>query len=551
MTRLCSRVIIALLALSIHFAGCAELISSNTDHSYYQVPLAREAEDSPEQTAFLSAVDVYLAVLNRCSDRGLQSSNYQYRKLANLRLAYRDKQDELYSAFHRSFVNFVTDLSQGRINPTDLGEGWERAAKIEPTNYDEVFHRFLRTPTDTFFATLGPQDERYKKLIAALEEYRHIEANGGWSAITKAVLDEALAERLRISGDLPPAVSESSIDREDLRKAVIRFQARHHLRPDGVIGKATTAALNVSVQTRIRQIELNLERWRWLPHKLEARFVELNIPGYTFTIYDESKPRREMRAIVGKVNQPTPVLRGEITATELNPDWDVPMSIARREILPILKHDPEYLTRHHMIVLSADGKIISSSIDWKKFSENDFPFRLRQIPGPWNAVGPIKFVFASRYGVFVHGTPAKELFGETCRGLSHGCIRIEDPVATAEFMLAGTEWTHERIEHVLASGKSQTIRLLEVVPLYLNYWTAWVDETGIVNFSDDIYGGDRALDQALKLRHHLTASPLGRPTTNVNVHKGRMVRSGTIHASSADEFLKKRFLFQQPHETVQ
>lgn len=247
---------------------------------------------------------------------------------------------------------------------------------------------------------------------------------------------------------------------------------------------------------KLQIILVNLERWESLPLELEDSYVEVNIPAFTVSVFNQGTLLKRFRSVVGKASQPTPILRSAIEYVELNPYWEVPQSIARNEILPKLVKDSQYLTNNHMELFSTDGvKLDATKIDWESLSKVNFNYHIHQKPGAWNAVGSLKFGFPNKYGVFLHGTPHVSLFEEQARTFSHGCIRIEEPLGLAEFALQGTEWTKNRIEEFLKTGKTKRIVLPKPLPIYLNYWTIWVEEEGTVGEAKDVYGIDHRMLQ--------------------------------------------------------
>ena len=282
-----------------------------------------------------------------------------------------------------------------------------------------------------------------------------------------------------------------------LVQAVKRFQKRTGLAVDGVIGGRTWAALNVSVKTRIRQIIANMDRWRALPNELGSRYVAVNIPNFTLDVVENKKSVLHMKVVVGKMveDRHTPTFVAEMKYLVLNPYWYVPKSIAEKELFPLAKNDPTYFSKNNFIVQrvtvgekqvpapqTTDGSLISKPI---------YQYRLKQAPGPKNALGRVKFIFPNPYGVYLHDTPSKNFFQRSVRTYSHGCIRVEKPIELAEYLLQGTErWTKESILETIAQQKEKKVVLPEAVPVYIQYWTAWVDEEGVVQFRNDIYGYD-------------------------------------------------------------
>jgi murein L,D-transpeptidase YcbB/YkuD len=272
---------------------------------------------------------------------------------------------------------------------------------------------------------------------------------------------------------------------------------------DGVVGVATLAALNVSVAARIRQIEVNLERWRWLPRTAEPRALFVNIADFSLEVVENGKPLLPMRIIVGKRSWDTPVFSASMTALIINPSWNVPRSIAIAEVLPAIRKNPQYLTKNNLTVLQGQGvqtrEIDPHTISWATVSAARFPYRFWQEPGPTNPLGRIKFVLPNEFDVYLHDTPFRALFAKTTRAFSHGCIRIEQPLELAEYVLRDDpQWTGEALRAAIAQGQERLVPLPHPLPIYLLYRTAWVDQDGVLQFRPDIYERDRRLDEMLR-----------------------------------------------------
>jgi murein L,D-transpeptidase YcbB/YkuD len=242
-----------------------------------------------------------------------------------------------------------------------------------------------------------------------------------------------------------------------------------------------------------------MERWRWLPRYLGRRYILVNIARFALEVIEDDKPIMSMRIIVGKPYQSTPVFNAAMTHLVVNPSWHVPISIAKEEILPLLRRDPGYLLRQNMRVYQGGGgEVDPRSINWLQVSASNFPYRLRQIPGPHNPLGRVKFLFPNQFSVYLHDTSNRELFSRTVRTFSHGCIRIEKPLDLAEYLLRGDpQWNRDKIQQAIARGLERTITLPAAVPVYLLYWTAWVGEDDAMHFRDDIYQRDMSLEKAL------------------------------------------------------
>jgi murein L,D-transpeptidase YcbB/YkuD len=301
---------------------------------------------------------------------------------------------------------------------------------------------------------------------------------------------------LRLTGDLvaaPPAALE--LFDETLARAVRAFQERHGLEVDGVVGPTTRAALNIPVETRVQQIAANMARWRRLPQHLGARYLLVNIPNFTLDVVEQDRVVMSMRTVVGTPQQRTPVFSALLSSLVLSPYWRIPSSIARQEILPRLRREPGYLATQHIKLWRGQGaeaqEVDARRIDWSAVTARHFDYSLRQEPGAHNALGRIKFQFPNAYSVYMHDTPQRALFARPVRAFSHGCVRLEQPIALAEYLLRDEPyWTRDRVLATIARGVERYVPLPAALPVHLVYWTAWVTDAGTLHFRPDIYGHD-------------------------------------------------------------
>jgi murein L,D-transpeptidase YcbB/YkuD len=419
-------------------------------------------------------------------------------------------------------IRYVSDLGEGRTTPHAADPKlYVFRDRVDPA---EVLRR---TAASTDLAALveqyRPQNPRYRRLKEALAEYRAMAARGGWPAIPEGPALKPdmrdprvpmLRARLRLWGDLKgdgeaSGAGDPEVYGPDLVAAVERMQWRHGLDTDGVVGAATLKALNVSAEDRVRQLVLNMERRRWLPDNLGQRYIFVNLADFALKLVDEPKTLLDMPVVVGKTYFMTPIFSADMTYLEINPQWNVPPSIAKKEILPKLRQDVSYLARNKFTLFSDWGEnarvVDPATIDWALAANKGFPYKLRQEPGEGNALGRIKFMLPNHFNVYLHDTPAKSLFKKSTRTFSHGCIRVSDPLALAEAVLAGQPgWTRDKIEQAMNSGERRIVTLARPLPVHIGYLTAYANKDGSIHFREDIYGRDALLARVL----------LDRPTPN-------------------------------------
>jgi L,D-transpeptidase YcbB len=354
-----------------------------------------------------------------------------------------------------------------------------------------------------FFAGLPPPHRQYRQLRQELSRYRAILARGGWDVLAPppggVKLDSGdpwlslLARRLaKEDSRLFPFV----VSAEELRAALKRFQARNGIKESGEPDEATLAALNRTVQERILQITANMERWRWLPRSFEAAYIAVNVPDQSAQFVRDGRAIASSKVVVGRKANPTPLTRTEIEAVVVNPPWNIPGFIAARDLLPKLQKNRRYLQSKNMVITDGpEGDPYGLRVDWRGIAPADFPFAIRQLPGPATALGKLMLDSPNDYDVYLHDTPNKDYFALAERGLSNGCVRVENIFTFAALALSDGAQNDDdaELKNVLARKGTERIELKTPLPVYLLYWTAFTGEDGELNFRADTYDRDAAL----------------------------------------------------------
>ncbi len=409
-----------------------------------------------------------------------------------------------------AFLMLSCHYSSGCENPAAAEAEWfTDTEKVDVTALLEMSSRERRIKEA--LNDLLPPGDNYLRLKDALAEYRSIAEAGGWPLLSKGpilavgAVDSRVVElrsRLRVSGDLMPD-NDTGVELFDtyLKEAVLRFQGRHGLRADGLVGHRTRNALNVSAEYRTRKIELNLERLRWSRNAALKNYLLVNIADFRLDVIENGSSVMNMKVVVGRPYWDTPVFSEEMTEIVFSPSWNIPNGIALNEVIPNIIADSEYLEAQNIAVLNSwrknAVKINPASVDWKGITEKNLIYQFRQMPGPLNPLGRVKFMFPNRFNVYMHDTPTKNHFNNNTRVFSHGCIRLERPLELAEYLLKGTAWFPENIRTAIKDGNEMEVQLAEPVSVQIIYLTAWVDTEGKVQFRNDIYGRDRRLINVL------------------------------------------------------
>ncbi len=418
----------------------------------------------------------------------------------------------------RLLITVLHHLASGKVDPRAIDPDWDLPRAMPQLDFAAVAQAVDTRQFEAVFAAARPAHGLYTGLRAGLAHYRDLERRGGWQALPQRSTalhpgdrdDDVplLRARLTLVGEVAepvsdacndPAVATPTLDArcydDGLAAAVRSFQRSHLLKMDGVVGAKTRAELNVPVAERSNQIRVNLERARWLLHDLPESFVLVDVPGYQLSYFRPGGDIWRARIVVGRPARPTPTLRSAITHLTFNPTWTIPPTILREDVLPKVREDAGYLAQENIAVLDASGaRLDPHGIDWARPGN----LILRQDPGPHNALGRVAIRFPNPHMVYLHDTPAQELFGRDRRALSSGCVRVENALEFVRLLLDdATQWSADAIAAVIAQGDTRRVDLARQVPLILYYWTVQTDADGALSFRPDIYRRDAAVLAAL------------------------------------------------------
>lgn len=452
-------------------------------------------------------IEQVLSELQASFGEGLSPDDYHYSTLLRL---YTNSQ-QLSAMSNNDKVQFellLTDgvllyalhLIHGKVDPSDFDATWNyKRRKLLP---EELIARLEKHIEDGTVAqaldNLKPKVDIYNQIKEGLVLYRQIQSENPFTVIEPTILLKpgeqsdvipALRERLIAMKLLDVNAGESDIYDSQLFDAVELFQLQHGLDNDGVIGKKTWQALNISWQDRIDDIRINLERTRWVYENASDNFVIVNIAGFRLYLVRNKKVEWETPVMTGTVATQTPLFMSRFSYMELNPTWTVPRSILRASLINKMKNDPDYIAAHDFLLLDRNNeKVDTQTLDWDKLNTNNFPYTVVQQPGVLNALGQIKFIFPNEHAIYLHDTPSKSLFSRSARAFSHGCVRVKEPLEFAKrLMNSPIEWPKEKFTDILESKKRTRISVEAPTDVLLMYWTTEPFAQGNIKFNPDIY----------------------------------------------------------------
>jgi murein L,D-transpeptidase YcbB/YkuD len=500
-----------------NFSAYREDVAKFYESYNYALPWVRGMRPSPQAQAVIPA-------LEQADDKGLSAEDYDgprwAARLAKLRPSTSDPAEadalRFDLALTISLMRYISDLHTGKIDPHRFGIEVNIAAR--KYNLPEFLKDEIVPAADVpvVLSHVDPPYPGYQLTLQVLQTYRRLareDTGQPFPAIKRTVAPghtyagaARLARFLRLVGDLPASISmpaDQTLYQRPLVEAVKRFQDRHGLTPDGRIDAHTLEDLDVPLDRRVRQIELTLERWRWLPPEYAESPIVVNIPEFRLRAYDSNfHVAVTMKVVVGKAyDHKTPIFMSHLQSVIVRPYWEVPVSIARAEVIPAIKRDSAYLTKQEMEVVDRHGKVVATNAVTAEMLAQIYTGQLsvRQRPGPNNALGLIKFEFPNEYSVYMHDTPARLLFSQSKRDFSHGCIRLEKPAELAAWVLRDNPgWDADHIRAAMDGDATFELKLARPIPVLIVYGTVIVLEDRVVHFYDDLYGQDAELDQALK-----------------------------------------------------
>jgi len=476
------------------------------------------SKDMPLWTAEKNRKDL-VEVIENAGNNGLLPEDYHLKKIKTLLSNFKQLNPSelaiLDVLLTDSAILYAYHLIKGKISPEKLIPTWNFMQNDIPKYALTLLQNAINDEKiSEVLHNLEPQDKEYRLLKKQLAQLNKMSENGAWETVkfTKTVRpDDAveglsyLRKRLIAEHYLDASTSiNDTIYSVNLQEAVKKFQHANGVNEDAVIGKATLKMLNESIEKKIAKITCNLERRRWIRYPKDTAYIKVNIASFKMNFIEQNKVVYSSNVVVGQTKKQTPSFMDTLELIVLNPTWTLPYSISSKETLPKLKKDSNYLNRNNMILMDKKGNLVDgTAIDWSSFSSADFPYRVRQKSGSGNALGRVKFLFPNKHAIYLHDTPSKRLFSKDVRAFSHGCIRLQHPLQFADFLLQreDTIWNSAKIDKIIVSGRTKTIKLQHQYPIFIIYQTVAENEQGEIIYMNDIYKRDEKL-------YDLLAKPL-------------------------------------------
>lgn len=455
--------------------------------------------------------DSLLGILRNARTFGLVPADYHVKTIDSLIVATTDKKTHRINAVNLAqadilltdaFFVFSTHLNKGRLRSDTILP--EFRIKEVAKNLDSLLEQTLKKRNFTAaFCSLEPPFEQYRLLKTELAKFRQRWETHPWDTLPHIEKDTAgfyRALKIMLVQTHDYDSTSKGNDSVKLSKGIRHFQKRYYLEQDGKVGKNTMRLLHLTVEQRIRQIEMNMERWRLEAKNFPKRYILVNIPQFELKVFDDDTLYMESRVVVGLPEKPTPLLESKIQYLLLYPYWNVPYSIASKEILPVLKRDSSYLRKKNFDVIDWHGELVDpKTINWKRYTEKTLPYRFRQREGEDNSLGIMKFNFNNKFGVYLHDTNSKKYFKRDVRALSHGCMRLENYMDLARYLirLDSVKYPFDSLQSDIAKQEQKQVNLKKPIPIFTKYYSAFVDEDEGLMLFMDIYRRDELMEKIL------------------------------------------------------
>jgi len=447
-----------------------------------------------------------LSQIGNSSELGLDPEDYKASQLKKYETKISQLSDKDLANYDilltYNFEKYLNDLYKGKLNPRKLYSNWDLEEKSFDVN-NVLIKAFNKNKLDSIVDNIQPKTQIYKELIKALEVINKFPEDNvqNIETVEKIVLNDTNAalinikKRLRYWNDMTGSDSLTKIYDSKTFEAVKKFQERHGLAADGVIGAGTIKALNYSKEKRKEQIIANLERWRWYPNEFAENYFIINIPDYSLNVVENQDTTLVRNVVVGTSKRRTPVITSVLKTVVFNPTWTVPPTILKEDVVPAMKRNRNYLAKKNITIYDSSGNVVDP-VNWNENKPNNY--RYVQSPGYYNSLGLMKILFPNHHSVYLHDTNHRNIFGRNNRSMSSGCVRVENPLELAQHILdVDGNWPQDRIDTIIATKKTMSFKIKKKYALYQWYWTAWCKKNQLL-FRADIYNLDSDLYTKLR-----------------------------------------------------